>query len=178
MTGAASAWRPRGLPGTIAIGLALGLLAFAVFGPLVNLALWAFAERWYVPNRIPSEFGFTFWSRVFSPRGGAVASLGTSVWIAVLTVIVSLAVAVPAGYALARIKLRWRGLWLICPNGRRETIQHKPGWSLLPLERSSRHRTHSHFCPYHRLGRGGGKSLRNRHEPPHPSRPYTRHGHH
>jgi len=38
----------------------------------------------------------------------ALASLGTSVWIALLTVAFSLAVAVPAGYALARLKLPWR----------------------------------------------------------------------
>ena len=113
MTTATARWRPQGLPGTIAVGLMLGLLAFAIFGPLANLALWAFAERWYFPNKIPSEFGFSFWGRVFSARGGAVASLGTSVWIAVLTVIVSLAVAIPAGYALARVKLRWRGLILL-----------------------------------------------------------------
>ena len=103
----------RGLGGTLATGLAIGLLAFVIFGPLVNLVLWAFAERWYFPNRIPSEFGFAFWSRVFSPRGGALAALGTSVWIALLTVALSLAVAVPAGYALARLKLRWRGLILL-----------------------------------------------------------------
>ena len=113
MTTATARWRPQGLPGTIAVGLMLGLLAFAVFGPLANLALWAFAERWYFPNKIPSDFGFAFWARVFSPRGGAIASLGTSVWIAILTVIVSLAVAIPAGYALARVKLRWRGLILL-----------------------------------------------------------------
>ncbi len=46
-------------------------------------------------------------------RGGALAALGTSVWIAVLTVALSLAVAIPAGYALARLKLRWRGLILL-----------------------------------------------------------------
>lgn len=113
MTATATRWQPRGLAGTIAVGLMLGLLAFAIFGPLANLALWAFAERWYFPNKIPSDFGFTFWGRVFSARGGAVSSLGTSVWIAILTVIVSLAVAVPAGYALARVKLRWRGLILL-----------------------------------------------------------------
>jgi hypothetical protein len=28
-------------------GIVLGLLAFAVFGPIVNLALWAVAERWF-----------------------------------------------------------------------------------------------------------------------------------
>jgi ABC-type spermidine/putrescine transport system permease subunit II len=113
MTTATARWRPQGLPGTIAVGLMLGLLAFAIFGPLANLALWAFAERWYFPNKIPSEFGFAFWARVFSPRGGAIGSLGMSVWIAILTVIVSLAVAIPAGYALARVKLRWRGLILL-----------------------------------------------------------------
>ncbi len=62
--------------------------------------LWAFAERWYFPSKLPSQFGFTFWERVFAPRGNALASLGTSIWIALLTVAFSLAVAIPAGYAL------------------------------------------------------------------------------
>jgi ABC-type spermidine/putrescine transport system permease subunit II len=91
----------------------LALFAFAIFGPLANLLLWAFAEKWYFPSKLPSEFGFAFWQRVFNPRGNALASLGTSVWIAVLTVVVSLAVAVPAGYALARLKLPWRGAILL-----------------------------------------------------------------
>ena len=94
-------WPRRSLDGASL----LGLLAFAIFGPLANLFLWAFAEKWYFPNKLPPEFGFTFWERVFSPRGNALASLGTSVWIAVLTVAVSLAVAIPAGYALARLQL-------------------------------------------------------------------------
>ena len=89
--------------------LILALLAFAIFGPLLNLLLWAFAERWYFPNKLPLEYGLTYWYRVFQPRGNALASLGTSIWIAVLTVVVSLAVAIPAGYALARLKLPWRG---------------------------------------------------------------------
>ena len=109
----ARAITPNRLAGGLAVGALLGLLAFMIFGPMVNLVLWAFAERWYFPSKIPLEFGFTFWGRVFSPRGGAVSALGTSVWIAILTVIVSLAVAVPAGYALARVKLRWRGLILL-----------------------------------------------------------------
>jgi len=91
----------------------LALFAFAIFGPLLNLVLWAFAERWYFPNKLPLEYGLTFWYRVFQPRGNALASLGTSVWIAVLTVIVSLAVAVPAGYALARLRLPWRSAILL-----------------------------------------------------------------
>ena len=90
-------------------GILLALFAFAIFGPLLNLVLWAFAEKWYFPSKLPSEYGFLFWQRVFNPRGNALASLGTSVWIAVLTVVVSLAVAIPAGYALARLRLPWRG---------------------------------------------------------------------
>jgi ABC-type spermidine/putrescine transport system permease subunit II len=89
--------------------LALGLFAFFVFGPLLNLVLWAFAERWYFPNKLPSQFGLSFWARVFDPRGNAMASLMTSVGIAVTTVVVCLAIAVPAGLALGRLQLRWRG---------------------------------------------------------------------
>jgi ABC-type spermidine/putrescine transport system permease subunit II len=86
----------------------LGLLAFIIFGPLLNLVLWAFAERWYFPNKLPSQFGLSYWYRVFDPRGSAMASLLTSVGIALSTVVVCLAVAVPAGLALGRLELRWR----------------------------------------------------------------------
>src|SRR6202790_3695171 len=98
---------------TVLRAIVLALFAFAIFGPLLNLLLWAFAERWYYPNKLPLEFGLTFWYRVFQPRGNALASLGTSVWIAVLTVALSLAVAVPAGYALGRLKLPWRSAILL-----------------------------------------------------------------
>jgi ABC-type spermidine/putrescine transport system permease subunit II len=92
---------------------AIGLLAFVIFGPLANLLLWAFAERWYFPAKVPQEFGLAFWVRVFQPRGNAVQSLFTSVGIALMTVAFCLAVAVPAGYALARLKLPWRGFILM-----------------------------------------------------------------
>ena len=111
MNGAAFSFRRW--PQLIGMAIVLGLVAFAIFGPLANLFLWGFAEKWYFPNKIPQEFGFSFWGRVFSPRGNALGSLGTSIWIAVLTVVLSLAVAVPAGYALARLRLRWRGLILL-----------------------------------------------------------------
>jgi ABC-type spermidine/putrescine transport system permease subunit II len=104
---------PLRWPKTLLTAALLALFAFAIFGPLANLMLWAFAEKWYFPSKLPAEFGFTFWERVFNPRGNAVASLVTSVWIAVLTVVVSLAVAIPAGYALGRLKLPWRSAILL-----------------------------------------------------------------
>jgi putative spermidine/putrescine transport system permease protein len=104
---------PMRWPRLLLTAALLALFAFAIFGPLANLLLWAFAEKWYFPSKLPSEFGFLFWQRVFNPRGNALASLGTSIWIAILTVVVSLAVAIPAGYALARLKLPWRGAILL-----------------------------------------------------------------
>ncbi|MET2831709.1 ABC transporter permease [Mesorhizobium shangrilense] len=98
-------WLPR--------ALILGLLAFIIFGPLLNLLLWTVAERWYFPHVLPLDYGFSVWSRVFSPRGNAMDSLKNSILVAVLTVIVSLALAIPAGYALARLKLPLRSLILL-----------------------------------------------------------------
>ena len=98
-------WIPR--------GIGLGLLAFAIFGPLANLLLWTVTERWYFPYALPLEYGFSFWERVFAPRGNAMSSLGTSAGIACLTVVLSLALAIPAGYALARLKLPFRSLILL-----------------------------------------------------------------
>jgi len=84
-----------------------------IFGPITNMLLWAVAEVWYYPHKLPLEWGFSFWERVFRPQGNAMESLITSVAIAVLTVIVSMAVAIPAGYALARGRLPWRNIILL-----------------------------------------------------------------
>ena len=89
------------------------LRAFVIFGPFANLVLWAFAERWFWPNMLPSQYGFEFWGRVFSERGHAWDSLGTSVFIALLTVVVSLTISAPAGYALARLSVPFRGLMMV-----------------------------------------------------------------
>lgn len=91
----------------------LGLLAFAIFGPLANLLLWTVAERWYFPHALPLEYGFSYWNRVFSPRGTAMESLANSLLVALLTVAAAMALAVPAGYALARLKLPFRALILL-----------------------------------------------------------------
>lgn len=98
-------WVPR--------AIILGLLAFAIFGPLTNLLLWTVTERWYFPHTLPIEYGFSYWHRVFSPRGGAMQSLSNSILIASLTVAVSMALAVPAGYALARLSLPFRAFILL-----------------------------------------------------------------
>jgi ABC-type spermidine/putrescine transport system permease subunit II len=97
----------------LALGSVLGLLAFAIFGPLLNMLLWAVAEKWYFPHKLPLEYGFSFWQRVFRPEGNAMISLTTSIAIALLTVAVCLLVSIPAGYALARRALPLRAVILL-----------------------------------------------------------------
>lgn len=92
---------------------ALAVFAFFLIGPLVNLALWSVAERWYTPYKLPVVYGTRYWEQVFRPTGDAMASLATSVWIAVLTVIVALALSIPAGYALARLRLPARAFFMV-----------------------------------------------------------------
>jgi ABC-type spermidine/putrescine transport system permease subunit II len=87
---------------------ALAVFAFWLAGPLVNLALWSVAERWYTPFKLPVTYGTRYWEVVFRPTGDAMASLGTSVSIALAVVVVALAISVPAGYALARLRLPFR----------------------------------------------------------------------
>jgi ABC-type spermidine/putrescine transport system permease subunit II len=96
------------LAGTLLKVFGLAVFAFMLFGPLANLVLWSVAERWYTPFKLPVSYGLRYWEVVFRPTGDAMASLVTSVSIASLVVLVALAVSVPAGYALARLRLPWR----------------------------------------------------------------------
>ena len=93
--------------------LILGVLAFIIFGPLCNMVLWAVTEKWYYPHKLPLEYGFHYWERVFRPTGHAMESLSVSIAIALFTVAACLAVSIPAGYALARKSLPWRSLFLL-----------------------------------------------------------------
>ncbi len=101
----ALAWLPR--------AVLLALVALIIFGPLTNLAFWAAAETWYYPHKLPVTYGIKYWQEVFKPTGNAMESLATSLLVALLTVLVCLAVSIPAGYALARRNLPWRTLLML-----------------------------------------------------------------
>jgi putative spermidine/putrescine transport system permease protein len=92
----------------LARALLLALVAFLILGPMSNILIWAFAEQWFFPAKLPTEWGFKFWERVFRPRAGAMDAMWNSVAIALLTVLVSMLLAIPAGYALARRSLPMR----------------------------------------------------------------------
>lgn len=103
---------PRAVGGAFR-GVLLGLLAIAIFGPLLNMLIWTVTEAWYFPAKLPVRWGFAFWSKVFRPEAGAMAALWSSLVIAVLTVLLSLAVAIPAGYALSKRELPLRSVFLL-----------------------------------------------------------------
>ncbi len=94
-------------------GASLGTIAFVIFGPILNLALWAVAVQWYFPYKLPLTYGLKYWYEVFKPRSDAIDSLTTSILIALFTVAACLILAIPAGYALARGRLPWRGAILL-----------------------------------------------------------------
>src|SRR5205807_1708096 len=103
----------RAALGWLLRGGVLGVIAFVIFGPLANLVLWAVAIQWYFPHKLPLTYGSRYWGEVFKPTSDALASLGTSILIASITVLLCLLLAIPAGYALGRRSLPGRGLILL-----------------------------------------------------------------
>ncbi len=89
------------------------LLALVMFGPIANLLIWTVTESWYFPNSLPTQWGFKYWLQVFNPYSDVSGSLLTSIFIAILTVIVCLLVSVPAGYALSKNSMPFRVFWML-----------------------------------------------------------------
>ncbi|MEO8411233.1 MAG: ABC transporter permease subunit, partial [Propionivibrio sp.] len=102
-----------GIVGALLRFALIGLLAAAVFGPLLNMLIWTVTEAWYFPAKLPIRWGFAFWDKVFRPEAGAMHALWTSLLIACMTVALSLVLAIPAGYALSKRSLPLRSLFLL-----------------------------------------------------------------
>lgn len=80
---------------------ALAVAAFAIVGPLTSLAVWSLAERWTYPSPWPQRLGLRYWSRVLS--GDFLEPLRVGVLIALVVTALALLLAIPLGYALARL---------------------------------------------------------------------------
>src|SRR4029077_18236707 len=95
----------------LARAAAPALAGFVIVGPLTSLAVWSLAERWTYPSPWPQRFGLRYWQRVVS--GDFLEPLRLGVIIAVLVTALALAMAIPLGYALARLTFRGRTLILL-----------------------------------------------------------------
>lgn len=93
--------------------LALLVIVFlVVVGPMASLAIWSIAQKWYWPSPLPQAITFDYWKQALglqtSMAIGAVSIVSAfllSLAIAVATVVVSMALSIPAGYALAKYKI-------------------------------------------------------------------------
>jgi putative spermidine/putrescine transport system permease protein len=93
---------PRPAVGLLVVALfALVFLVF-LFGPLVVLFLWSIARTWFWPSALPTAFSFD-WYRFALNVPGVLASLRTSLLVAVIVVVTTTVVALPAAYAIARL---------------------------------------------------------------------------
>jgi len=97
----------------IARAAALAAAAFAILGPLAGLAVWSLAERWTAPSPWPQRFGLKYWNRMLT--ADLLEPLRLGVLIALIVTAVALLLAIPLGYALARLAFPGRALVLITP---------------------------------------------------------------
>ncbi|MCX8195687.1 MAG: ABC transporter permease subunit [Acidilobaceae archaeon] len=99
--------------------LLLVLLFFSIALPLSSLLLWSFALKWYWPSPLPQEVGLDYWLEALGVRKGyaigavsVVGALRYSLIIAIITVVVTQLISIPASYALARYKVPFKPLLL------------------------------------------------------------------
>ncbi|MDR2089425.1 MAG: ABC transporter permease subunit [Clostridiales Family XIII bacterium] len=71
------------------------------YGPLMNLAMLAFTESYEYPAFFPNVISLKWWRFVLA-QDNLVASMVTSLAVAILTTAISLCICLPAAYALAR----------------------------------------------------------------------------
>lgn len=85
---------------------------FFLFTPLFSTIIWSVALVWYWPHTLPQKVGFDYWLQALgitkSLTLGAVNVVPAfllSLGIAMIVVAITMAIAIPAGYALAKLKI-------------------------------------------------------------------------
>jgi ABC-type spermidine/putrescine transport system permease subunit II len=85
---------------------------FFLFTPLFSTFIWSVALVWYWPHTLPQKVGFDYWLQALgitkSLTLGAVNVVPAfllSLGIAIIVVVITMAISIPAGYALAKLKI-------------------------------------------------------------------------
>jgi len=71
------------------------------------------ATQWYFPHKLPLAYGLRYWGEVFKPTSDAFTALGTSIVIAVITVILCLVLPCRLAMRCRGARLPWRGAILL-----------------------------------------------------------------
>ncbi|MDO4615346.1 MAG: carbohydrate ABC transporter permease [Lachnospiraceae bacterium] len=90
--------------------LAIFILFF--YGPLMNMLLLAFSNKYEVPAVIAQEWGFKWWDYVFSQKS-LVSSIVQSFIVAIATTFISMIFCIPAAYSIARFKYPGRKIFML-----------------------------------------------------------------
>lgn len=90
------------------------LAAFILFfyGPMINMLMLAFANEYQAPAILPQQWGFKWWSYVFSQKS-LVSSIAQSFIVAIITTGVSMILCIPAAYSIARFKYPGRKMFML-----------------------------------------------------------------
>ena len=90
------------------------LAAFILFfyGPMINMLMLAFANEYQAPAILPQQWGFKWWSYVFSQKS-LVSSITQSFIVAIITTGVSMVLCIPAAYSIARFKYPGRKMFML-----------------------------------------------------------------
>jgi len=88
------------------------VLAFFILGPLVWLALWAFARSWQYPSLAPSGWTLSWWRTVLTTPG-LDHSIALSFIFAPVVTAASVLICVPAAYGFARYSFPGRRALLV-----------------------------------------------------------------
>lgn len=97
----AEAGRAGAVLSKVLIAIFVIFMVLFILGPLVWLAVHAFAGSWTYPNLAPDSWTLRWWQVVFGDHALAVA-VQNSLFFAPLTVLISAVICLPAAYAFAR----------------------------------------------------------------------------
>jgi len=91
--------------------LLYAVIVFIVFGPLSSLVIWSFAEKWYWPHLIPSQWGTLYWEKAF--KGELLTSLFNGIYIAVIVTVIVALISIPLAYLIARFRIPFKRIILV-----------------------------------------------------------------
>jgi putative spermidine/putrescine transport system permease protein len=100
------------ITGKVLIVLFVVFMVIFILGPLLWLAVHAFAQSWTFPNLWPSGWTLRWWQTVFSDKALGVA-VQNSLVISPLVVLFSAVICLPAAYAFARFDFFARRTFLV-----------------------------------------------------------------
>lgn len=91
--------------------IVFAVFLFFFYGPLMNTFMLAFADNYQMPDVLPTALSLRWWQYILE-QDDLVQSIVNSFLIALIATVVSLAICIPAAYALARFEFKGKGFFM------------------------------------------------------------------